>query len=647
MLTIKLLGTPVFYLDDQALSPSITGRVAGLFIYLIITRQPQPRSTLANLFWTNVSEQEGKRNLRYLLRDLRKSVSDYVVVQGDNVAFNQTLPHWVDATTFVTYLNRPAAYPEDAAQTTILQELLNLYTGEFLAGFQINDAPNFEDWLQSQRRHLHGLATQGLQVRTQQHLAQGEYEEGLMLNQYLLTLEPWREEVHRQRMLLFAHAGQRSAALKQYELCCQCLAEELDAHPMEQTTTLYEQIKSGQWFMDPKTVEQPSKSSIAVTLFPQQSTPAIEKEPTPHQPPMAAPVAPSVDFGAMPYPTHFYGREAELATLDRWIGQEHCRLVALLGMSGQGKTALATTFVQKIVTDEARLTHGFTQVIWRSLQGAPSCTEILCSWLQQLDEKPIVQPNLNFDHLVAKLFARLQQERCLLVLDDIDAVTNLPNGQNEYSRLFRLFFQRRHQSCLLLTGRSRLPIFTHIDERKGALHCMELEGLSVVECAELCAAYEIDGDQDFHHRLHHQYAGNPLLLNQAADLIYTLFDSNGNKFLQEGFFFLGDIGTALAMQLTRISPLEQEIIQTLAAHGEPLCPEELWQMLTSLPTKQHYFHALQTLQRSFMIYQEGARICLPNLLFTYLSNQNHETDEYTSFCLSYPTAQLTPVAMGG
>ncbi len=650
MLTIKLLGPPFFSIEDKLLSSVITGRVAALFIYLIVTRQPQPRSTLANLFWNSGSEQESRSNFRYLLRDLRKIVGEYVVVNGESVAFNQDLPHWVDVTTFVTHLNVPSIYSNDASHITILQELLNLYTGEFLAGFQLDNAPIFDEWMHSQRRYLQDLVIQGLQSRAQQHLAQGEYEQGLTVNRYLLTLEPWREEVHRQRMLLFARMGQRTAALKQYEICCQTLAEELDAPPMEQTTTLYEQIKSGQWFMDPKNVNHGPKLSIALPSFPQELVPAPEAMTVQVQGAQSSKVSQCLDLGAMPHPTFFYGRQSELATLDSWIFQNHCQLVAILGLSGQGKTALAATFVQQAIAESESGAGGFTKVIWRSLQGATSCIELLCDWLQQLDDRPIDKANLKFDHLVATLFALLQERRCLLVLDNVDAIWESYNrtdalhakpygkDSDEYEQLFRLFFQRQHQSCLLLTGRRCPTAFTHLDERNGLFRSMELAGLTVRDSASLCAAYGIDGDQDIYRQLHQRYAGSPLLLSQAADLIYTLFDSNGAKFLQEGIFFLGDIGLSLATQLAQLLSLEIEVIQTLTQARHPLYPEQLWSQLASLPTKQHYFHALQNLKRSFLIYQEDSKLQLSDLLLAYLSDQNHEVAESTMFSLLYPVS---------
>ncbi len=422
MLTIKLFGTPTFLLENQSLAHLVTSRTAALLVFLAVTGQPQPRTLLTDLLWENIPEQQARTNLRYLLSNLRKAVGDYVVAQGESVAFNQELPHWVDVSAFTSHLRNATTLTPATVEPEILQALLDLYTGELLAGFPTEGIPIFESWLLSQRRHLHDLLVQGLRLRTQQHLTQGEYTEGLAINHYLLTLEPWREEAHRQRMLLLAHSGQRSAALQQYTRCCQALAEELDVLPMLQTTTLYEQIKSGQWFASQSAVAHRQPLPVSISSFPGELPIHRKNGTTP--PPASPPAAPTLrrDLGAMPDAAHFYGRQAELTTLHSWVGQEQSRLIALLGGCGQGKTALAAAFVQDILEDEPSPAHGFNQVIWRSLHNAPTCTEILQGWLQQLEATPADALLLSFDELITRLFAILQTRRCLLVLDGVDAL---------------------------------------------------------------------------------------------------------------------------------------------------------------------------------------------------------------------------------
>ena len=66
----------------------------------------------------------------------------------------------------------------------------------------------------------------------------------------------------------------------------------------------------------------------------------------------------------MPKSGIFYDRTTSLTTLKQWILQENTRLLAIHGIVGIGKTALAAQLVEQIK-------HEFDFVIWRSLATSP------------------------------------------------------------------------------------------------------------------------------------------------------------------------------------------------------------------------------------------------------------------------------------
>jgi DNA-binding SARP family transcriptional activator len=75
----------------------------------------------------------------------------------------------------------------------------------------------------------------------------GRYEEAIAYGQRILSLDPLREEVHRELMRYHQLAGRRAGALRQFELCRRVLREELDIEPMPETIALYRRIRDSRW----------------------------------------------------------------------------------------------------------------------------------------------------------------------------------------------------------------------------------------------------------------------------------------------------------------------------------------------------------------------------------------------------------------
>jgi transcriptional regulator with XRE-family HTH domain len=97
-----------------------------------------------------------------------------------------------------------------------------------------------------------------------------------------------------------------------------------------------------------------------------------------------------VDWGeALDVPT-FYGREEDLALLSRWVLQERCRVVSVLGMGGIGKSALATRVMHQVAPH-------YEVVIWRSLRDAPACEVLLDDCLQVLAPEPLREVPTSLD----------------------------------------------------------------------------------------------------------------------------------------------------------------------------------------------------------------------------------------------------------
>ncbi len=294
-LQIRLLGGLHIRQNDALVGSFMSSKVPALLAYLAVTGRPHQRDALAGLLWGEMPDAAAANNLRQALSNLRKLFEPHLLITRDTVAFDPTIPHDLDVTLFTDRLRLSEGQPAEQ-RIALLRQALALYRGDFLEGFYVRDAPDFEDWALVQRVHLRDLALNGWESCTRLLQERGDYASASEAARHLLAMDPWREETHRQLMLLDARLGRWSAALAQYEACRRVLEKELGVQPSLQTSALYERIRAAR---------QTKRHNL---------------------PAMA---------------TELVGRERELADLRRLLANPHCRLVTLTGLGGIGKTRLA------------------------------------------------------------------------------------------------------------------------------------------------------------------------------------------------------------------------------------------------------------------------------------------------------------------
>ncbi|MCI0577457.1 MAG: tetratricopeptide repeat protein [Chloroflexi bacterium] len=374
-LTIYLLGGVSFSLDGRPLAGFGSRTAEAVLIYLASHPQPLPRSLLADFFWDERDEPHALANLRAVLSLLRKEVADYLVVTRDTVAFNHAADYWLDTAEFerrLAPLARSLPAPGDEAMAGELEAALNLYRGDFLAGFHLNESRGFEEWAALARERLRRLAGSGWQWLVDHYLASGQYAAGIACGERLLALDPYDEGVQRQMMWLLARSGQRHAALQQYQALRRLLSEELDVEPAPATTAVYERIR-------------------ALAMPPPRHLPA---EPTP-----------------------FVGRQRELAEVERLLARPGCRLLTILGPGGIGKTRLALEVARRIT--ERRLGQFLDGVYFVSLARLPSADFLTTSLAETLDF--VFQ---GAEPSQKQLLDSLHKRELLLVLDNFEHLIN-------------------------------------------------------------------------------------------------------------------------------------------------------------------------------------------------------------------------------
>ncbi len=236
-------------------------RAQAVLAYLAM--QPgraQSRGALADLLWSDRDDAHARSCLRQALTALRKALRAVepspLAIDRNAVTLEPTSAE-VDVVAFEALVAEGS--PEGLAQAA------ELYAGDFLAGLAVH-APVFEDWLRGQRARLRGLVIGALGRLLADQAETGLRDEAVALAGRLIALDPAHEPAHRTLMRLYAQAGQREAALRQYQTCRKLLRREFAVEPDAETEQLVAAIRNGMPEPAARAVDAPAASRPAPVL---------------------------------------------------------------------------------------------------------------------------------------------------------------------------------------------------------------------------------------------------------------------------------------------------------------------------------------------------------------------------------------------
>ncbi|MDB9445690.1 NB-ARC domain-containing protein [Anabaena sp. CS-542/02] len=326
------------------------------------------------------------------------------------------------------------------------------------------------------------------------------------------------------------------------------------------------------------------------------------------------------DLTLAPQIIKFHNRETELQTLTQWILNQNTRLTSILGTSGIGKTTLVKRFID-LNLDK------FEIIIWKSLKYPKSLNLLIDDLLQVCKQ----EPEKNLDDKIKQLFNILTNNRCLIILDDIQNIFTpgeiagkyQPEYQ-DYQTLFKLVTETQHQSNIILISQEQCPEMESLDIELYPIKSLEISGLYHPDILQNTGLK----NQDIWLDLIKLYTGNLMFLKTITVLINKNYDGEVVEFLAENTLHITQqMQSYFQETFNRLSPIEQQIVLQLSKFETPIYREELRETLieTLNLSSVNFNNGLQSLQQRYLVVkikEDKVMFSLSSVFREYMRNLN-------------------------
>jgi TolB-like protein/DNA-binding SARP family transcriptional activator/cytochrome c-type biogenesis protein CcmH/NrfG len=209
----------------------------ALFVHVLLSAPGgfANRDALLARFWPESDDERGRNSLRQALHYLRRSLGEGVLVaRGEREIGCDAARVTCDAADF-----------ERAIAAGLAETALELYRGDFMPAFYVEDAPEIEAWIDEQRGRYRRLAFQAATRLAEREAAAGELRAAVLWTRRALAIQPHDEAAARQLIGLLAELGERAGALAAYDEFAARLLAEHEIEPSAGTRALVASIRDG------------------------------------------------------------------------------------------------------------------------------------------------------------------------------------------------------------------------------------------------------------------------------------------------------------------------------------------------------------------------------------------------------------------
>jgi hypothetical protein len=298
------------------------------------------------------------------------------------------------------------------------------------------------------------------------------------------------------------------------------------------------------------------------------------------------------DLTLAPEIIKFHQRGTELEKLSDWIFKQNTRLISVSGLYGIGKTTLVKKFIDLNL-------HKFAVVIWRSLK-YPQPLDLFVRDLLNVCQQ---EPQGTLDKQLKQLFNILTQQKCLIILDDLQNIF-IPvkfAGQykveyQDYQNFFTMITEIKHQSHVIVISQEQCSEMECLDDELCPIKSLEISGLYDVDILQNRGLK----NEDNWLKLIDLYAGNFIDLKSVVILINKNYDGQVADFLAENNLHItNQMQSRFRYVFNHLSAQEKEIVFHLSKFDIPITRNYLKEGLNL--SVVDFNNGLQSLQQRYLV----------------------------------------------
>lgn len=386
---IEMLGGLRVLQQGKQIERFQTRKTGELLAYLALhSDRTHSRDSVAKLLWGEEEVTLLRNRLNQAVSSLRRQLhpptasNDAIVIATHQLLSIRRSAVKTDVEEFIDLIQKATAAQDEKSRFQNFLKAIQLYSGEFLEGF--NDV-----WIGVERARLHHLFLEAVGWCAKYAAKNDLPEKAIELVLRKLQLEAFNEQTHRILLRLYLSTNRNQSAR---------------LHSDE----LIEYARRNQKELEPKTMEliqTIARSPVQIGPVPDHAVVTVAESP---QETLQQTIKSNIPLAR----TKFFGRENELLTLETWYAEQSSRLLTILGLGGSGKTRLATEFSRHI---QNRSRGNTFFVSFESWDAQSSVALTILESIQQHHSQAAIHPE--------DLYLVLQTaNEVLLVLDNLEVM---------------------------------------------------------------------------------------------------------------------------------------------------------------------------------------------------------------------------------